>query len=153
MDLADDCLASLDVVVASVHSGFTQDRQQMTERILRAIENPYVDIIGHLTGRKILKRAANALDIDAIVTAAARRGVALEINSQIYRLDVNDVHARLAREKGVGLVISSDAHSRDALGVLKWGVLVARRAWLQAGDVLNTLPFDAFRARLRRNRR
>jgi DNA polymerase (family X) len=151
MDLADDCLASLDIVIASVHSGFNQDRQQMTDRILRAIDNPYVDVIGHLTGRLILKRAAYPLDVDAIVAAAARRGVALEINSQVYRLDVNDVQARLARERGVGLVISSDAHSRDGLGVLKWGVTVARRAWLQAHDVLNARPFDAFRSRLRRN--
>jgi DNA polymerase (family 10) len=153
MDLADDCLAALDLVVASVHSGFNQDRQQMTDRILRAIENPYVDVIGHLTGRMILKRAAYPLDVEAIVEAAARRGVALEINSQIYRLDVNDVHAKLARERGVGIVISSDAHSKDALGVLKWGVTVARRAWLEAGDVLNTRPFDDFCSRLRRNRR
>jgi DNA polymerase (family X) len=153
MDLADDCLASFDIVIASVHSGFNQDRQQMTDRILRAIENPYVDVIGHLTGRKLLKRAANSLDIDAVVSAAARHGVALEINSQIHRLDVNDVQARLAHQRGVGLVISSDAHSKDGLGVLRWGVMVARRAWLGPDDVLNTRPFDTFRSQLRRNRR
>jgi DNA polymerase (family 10) len=153
MDLADDCLAALDIVVASVHSAFNQDRQQMTDRILRAIENPHVDIIGHLTGRMILKRSGYPVDIEAIVNAAARHGVALEINSQAYRLDINDVHARLARQRGVDIVISSDSHSRDAFSVLKWGVMVARRAWLQSGDVLNTLPFDEFRSRLRRNRR
>jgi DNA polymerase (family 10) len=153
MDLADDCLAALDIVVASVHSAFNQDRQQMTDRILRAIENPHVDIIGHLTGRMILKRSGYPVDIEAIVNAAARHGVALEINSQAYRLDLNDVHARLARQRGVDIVISSDSHSRDAFSVLRWGVLVARRAWLQPGDVLNTLPFDQFRSRLRRNRR
>ena len=153
MDLADDCLAALDIVIASVHSAFNQDRQQMTDRIIRAIENPYVDIIGHLTGRMILKRSAYAVDVDAVVEAAARHGVALEINSQSYRLDVNDVHARLARERGVALVISSDAHSTGALDVLKWGVTVARRAWLEPGDVLNTRPFDDFRSRLRRNKR
>jgi DNA polymerase (family 10) len=153
MDLADDCLAALDIVVASVHSAFNQDRQQMTDRILRAIENPHVDIIGHLTGRMILKRSGYPVDIDVIVNAAARHGVALEINSQAYRLDLNDVHARLARQRGVDIVISSDSHSRDAFSVLKWGVMVARRAWLQPGDVLNTLPFDEFRSRLRRNRR
>jgi DNA polymerase (family 10) len=153
MDLANDCLASLDLVVASVHSAFNQDRQQMTERILRAIENPHVDIIGHLTGRMILKRSGYPVDIEAIVTAAARHGVALEINSQAYRLDMNDAHARLARQRGVDIVISSDSHSREAFGVLNWGVTVARRAWLQPGDVLNTLPFDEFRSRLRRNRR
>jgi DNA polymerase (family X) len=153
MDLADDCLASLDIVVASVHSAFNQDRQQMTDRILRAIENPHVDIIGHLTGRMILKRSGYPVDIDAIVDSAARHGVALEINSQAYRLDINDAHARLARQRGVDIVISSDSHSREAFGVLNWGVTVARRAWLEPGDVLNTLPFDEFRSRLRRNRR
>jgi DNA polymerase (family X) len=153
MDLTDECLAALDIVVASVHSAFNQDRQQMTDRILRAIENPHVDIIGHLTGRMILKRSGYPVDIEAIVNAAARHGVALEINSQAYRLDLNDVHARLARQRGVDIVISSDSHSRDAFSVLRWGVMVARRAWLQPGDVLNTLPFDEFRSRLRRNRR
>jgi DNA polymerase (family 10) len=153
MDLADDCLAALDIVVASVHSAFNQDRQQITDRILRAIENPHVDIIGHLTGRMILKRSGYPVDIEAIAAAAARHRVALEINSQAYRLDVNDAHARLAHERGVAIVISSDSHSREAFNVLNWGVTVARRAWLQPADVLNTLPFDDFRARLRRNTR
>ena len=152
MDLADDCLAALDLVVASVHSAFTQDRQQMTERLLRAIEHPSVDIIGHATGRLILKRAAYGFDVEAVFAAAARHGVAFEINSQIDRLDLNDVHARLAREYGVQLVISSDAHSRQALGVTRWGAVQARRAWLTAADVINTRPFDDFRSRLRRNR-
>jgi DNA polymerase (family 10) len=153
MDLADDCLATLDIVVASVHSAFNQDRQQMTERILRAIEHPYVDIIGHLTGRMILKRSGYAVDIEAIVDAAVRHGVALEINSQPYRLDLNDAHTRLAHQRGAGIVISSDGHSRDAFGMLRWGVTVARRAWLQPDAVLNTHPFEDFRSRLRRNRR
>jgi DNA polymerase (family 10) len=153
LDLADDCLAALDLVIVSVHSGFNQDREQMTDRILRAIENPYVDIVGHPTGRRILKRAPYPVDIDAVVDAAARHGVALEINCQVERLDLNDVHAKLARDRGVPLVISSDAHSRRAFGRLRWGVLVARRAWLQSKDVLNTRPFDDFRAALRRHRR
>jgi DNA polymerase (family 10) len=153
LDLADDCLAALDLVIVSVHSGFNQDREQMTDRILRAIENPYVDIVGHPTGRRILKRAPYPVDIDAVVDAAARHGVALEINCQVERLDLNDVHAKLARDHGVPLVISSDAHSRRAFGRLRWGVLVARRAWLQPADVLNTRPFDDFRAALRRHRR
>lgn len=153
MDLADDCLAQLDIVVASVHSAFNQDRQQMTERILRAIENPNVDVLGHPTGRLILKRAPYALDIEAIIEAAARHHVAIEINSQVDRLDLNDVQARLARDRGVRLVISSDAHSQAALAVTRWGVMQARRAWLTAGDVINTRPFDDFRALLRRNLR
>jgi DNA polymerase (family 10) len=153
LDLADDCLAALDLVVASVHSGFNQDRQQMTERLLRAIDNPHVDIVGHPTGRRILRREPYSFDLEAVLDRAARHGVALEINSQAHRLDLNDLHAKLAHERGVRLVISSDAHSRRGLAALRWGVIVARRAWLEPRDVLNTLPFDRFRAGLRRNLR
>jgi DNA polymerase (family 10) len=153
LDLADDCLAALDIVVASVHSGFAQDRQEMTDRVLRAIENRHVDILGHPTGRMLLKRDAYPIDMEAIVGAAARTGMAMEINSQAHRLDMNDVHARLAHSRGVRIVISSDAHSRHALAYLRWGVLTARRAWLQPADVLNTKSFDDFRAALRRHRR
>ncbi len=152
MDLADDCLAALDIVIASVHSAFNQDKAQITDRLLRAIENPHVDVIGHPTGRLILRRAAYPVDMEAVVAAAANHHVAIEINSQVDRLDANDVHARLARDKGVPLVVSSDAHSRQALATTRWGVLVARRAWLQPTDVLNTRSFDDFRSRLRRNR-
>jgi DNA polymerase (family 10) len=150
MDLADDCLAALDVVVASVHSAFNQDRSQMTERLLRAIENPNVDIIGHATGRLILRREPYPLDIEAVVDSAARHRVALEINCQVDRLDLNDVNAELARDRGVSIVISSDAHSRSAFGTLRWGVIVARRAWLQPQDVLNTRSFEDLKASLRR---
>jgi DNA polymerase (family 10) len=153
MDLADDCLAALDLVVASVHSLFTQDRQQMTDRLLRAMENPHVDIIGHPTGRLLLRRSPYPFDFEAVTDAAARYGVALEINCQAHRLDLNDVHARFARDRGVRLVISSDAHSRRALNLLDWGVMLARRAWLAPADVLNTRPFEAFTSLLRRNRR
>jgi DNA polymerase (family 10) len=153
LDLADDCLAALDLVIVSVHSAFAQERQQMTDRILRAIENPHVDVLGHATGRKILKRPAYAVDMEAVVDAAARTGVALEINCQVDRLDVNDVHAKLARDRGASIVISTDAHARTAFGRLRWGILVARRAWLQPADVLNTRPLDQFRASLRRHRR
>jgi DNA polymerase (family X) len=151
MDLADDCLAALDIVIASVHSAFTQEKAQMTARILRAIANPHVDVLGHLTGRMLLRRSAYPVDFEAIVEAAAQNGVAIEINSQAYRLDINDVQARMARDRGVGLVISSDAHSRAEFAVTRWGTIVARRAWLQASDVWNTAPFDQFRAKLRRN--
>jgi len=152
LDLADDCLAALDLVIVSVHSAFTQDRQQMTDRLLRAIEHPHVDILGHATGRRLLKRPAYAVDMEAVVDAAARHGVAIEINCQVDRLDVNDVHAKLAHDRGAGIVISSDGHSRHAFGRLRWGVMVARRAWLQPADVLNTRPFDQFRSGLRRHR-
>jgi DNA polymerase (family 10) len=152
MDLADECLAQLDLVVASVHSAFNLDQSQMTDRVLRAIDNPYVDILGHPTGRLILRREPYKLDIDAVIKAAAQRGVAIEINSQIDRLDFNDINARLAKQHGVKIVISSDAHSRHGLAVVRWGVRVARRAWLEAGDVLNTRPVADFQRALRRNR-
>lgn len=152
LDLADDCLAALDIVVASVHSAFNQDAQQMTDRLLRALANPNVDILGHPTGRLILKREPYPFDLDAVVGAAVRAGVALELNSQIDRLDLSDVHARFARDRGARLVISSDAHSRGGLSALRWGIVVARRAWLEPAHVLNTQPFDAFRASLRRHR-
>jgi DNA polymerase (family 10) len=153
MDLADDCLAELDLVIGSVHSAFNQDAEQMTDRLLRAIACPWVDILGHPTGRLILKREPYRFDAERVFTAAAAAGVALEINSQIDRLDLDEVHARLARARGASLIIDSDAHSPAGLGVLRWGAAVARRAWLQAGDVLNTRPIDEFRALLRRNRR
>jgi len=153
MDLADDCLAELDIVIASVHSAFNQDGEQMTDRLLRAIACPWVDVLGHPTGRLILKRDAYRFDAERVFAAAAAAGVALEINSQVDRLDLDDIHARLARERGAVFVIDSDAHSTAELGTLRWGVAVARRAWLQPGDVLNTLPIAECRARLRRNRR
>ena len=152
MDLADDCLAQLDIVIASVHSAFTQDEGQMTDRVLRAIANPHVDVIGHPTGRLILKREGYKLRFEQIVSAAAASGVALEINSQVDRLDLDDTRARMANERGVRIIIDSDAHSPAGLGALRWGALTARRAWLEASDVLNTLPLEAFRASLRRNR-
>jgi DNA polymerase (family 10) len=153
MDLADDCLAELDIVVASVHSAFTQDSAQMTERLLRALACPWVDILAHPTGRLILKREPYRFDADRVFTAAAAAGVAVEINSQVDRLDLDDVHARLARDKGVMLVIDSDAHSPAALGNLRWGTAVGRRAWLEPENVLNTRRVDQCRALLRRNRR
>jgi len=153
LDLADDCLAALDLVVASVHSGFTQDSREMTDRLLRAIEHPWVDVLGHPTGRRILRREPYGFDIEAVVEAAARHHVALEINCQVDRLDLSDVNARLARDRGASIVISTDAHSRNAFGRLRWGTLVARRAWLTPADVLNTKPFEELKAALRRNRR
>jgi DNA polymerase (family 10) len=152
MDLADDCLAQLDIVIASVHSAFTQDESQMTDRLLRAIANPWVDILAHPTGRLILKRDGYRFDVERVFAAAAAAGVAVEINSQVDRLDLDDTHARLAQSRGVKLIIDSDAHSPAALANLRWGAMVARRAWLEDRDVLNTLPVDAFRAALRRNR-
>ncbi len=152
LDLDDDCLASLDLVVASVHSAMQQDEAEMTARIIKAIEHPSVDIIGHLTGRMLLRRDPARVNIEKVIDAAAANGVALEINSQPYRLDLSDSHARLARDRGVKIAINSDAHEVDALGYTRWGILTARRAWLTRGDVLNTLPVAQFRKALRRNR-
>ncbi len=152
LDLEDDCLAALDVVVASVHSAMQQDEDEMTARVIRAIEHPAVDIIGHLTGRMLLRREPSRVNIEKVIDAAAANGVALEINSQPYRLDISDSHARLARDRGVKIAINSDAHEIEALGFTRWGVLTARRAWLGKDDVINTLPLAAFRKALRRNR-
>jgi DNA polymerase (family X) len=153
LDLAEDCLAQLDIVVASVHSHFSQEEAQMTDRLLKAMENPWMDILGHPTGRLLLKRDAYALNMDMVTAAAARHGVALEINCQVSRLDLNDAHARLARERGVRLVISTDSHSAAALDNLRWGVHTARRAWAQPDDILNTRTLDDLKPLLRRNRR
>ena len=153
LDLADDCLAQLDVVVASVHSRLDLEESAMTDRLLAAMESPYVDVIGHPTGRLLLRRQPSRLHLDTVLDAAARHGVALEINSQMHRLDLNDSHARLAHERGVSLVIGSDSHSVSGFEALQWGVLVARRAWLGKADVLNTMPLQKMKRALRRNRR
>jgi DNA polymerase (family 10) len=152
MDLADDCLAQLDIVIASVHSAFGLEPDRMTDRLLRALSCPWVDVLAHPTGRLILKREPYRFDTDRVFAAAAAAGVAIEINSQIDRLDLDDVHARAARDRGVKIVIDSDAHSPASLGGLRWGLSVARRAWLQPDDILNTRPLDAFRSMLRRHR-
>jgi DNA polymerase (family 10) len=152
LDLDDECLAALDLVIVSVHSAFNMDRPQMTDRVLRALENPHVDILGHPTGRLLLRREPYPLDVEAVIGAAARSGVALEINCLVERLDLNDVHARLARDRGVPIVISTDSHATGGLKRLRWGTLVARRAWIEPSDVLNTRPLEAFTAGLRRHR-
>jgi DNA polymerase (family 10) len=152
LDLADDCLAQLDFVVASVHSQFTQEPARLTDRVLRALECPWVDVLGHPTARRLLRREPLKLDMEAVTAAAARLGIAMEINCQIERLDLSDAHARLARERGVRLVISTDAHETKELTNLTWGLHMARRAWAQPGDVLNTLPLAGMRALLRRTR-
>jgi DNA polymerase (family 10) len=151
MDLDDDCLASLDLVVASIHSAMQQDEAEMTARVIRAIEHPSVDIIGHLTGRMLLRREGSRVQIQKVIDAAAANHVALEINSQPYRLDLSDSHARLARDRGVKLVIDSDAHHASELDYTRWGVINARRAWLGPGDVLNTLSIGPFRRSLKRS--
>ena len=148
LDYPDEVLADLDVVVASVHTRLKMSRDEMTARLIRAMEHPHVDIIGHPTGRLLGQREAYEVDMERLVDAAARTGTVLEINASPDRLDLNDVHARLARERGVTLVISTDAHSRYELRFMEYGIGVARRAWLEPKDVLNTLSLKELRAHL-----
>jgi len=144
LDLSDAVLEQMDLVIASVHSHFNQEPQQMTERLLRAIANPHVSILGHPTGRQLLRREAYAFDLDAILKSAARNRVAMELNSYPDRLDLSDLHLRMAKERGVKIVINTDSHHTSHLEKIKYGVLQARRAWLTNADVLNTLPADKF---------
>ncbi len=137
LDYADALLAELDIVVASVHSALGQDPSKATARIVRAIENPHVDIIGHLTGRLILRREGLAPDVAAVTAAAADTDTVLEINANRHRLDLRDAHARAALEAGVKLAINTDAHGAPDLDELRYGVLTARRAGAKAEDVVN----------------
>ena len=138
LDVEDDVLAGLDWVVASLHTAFDRDP---TERILAAIDNPHVDCIGHLTGRRLLKRDGATVDVERVVERAVETGTALEINSQPDRLDMRDTHARLAGEAGVLVPVTTDAHSTGALGYAELGIAQARRAWLTKEQVLNTRPW------------
>jgi len=139
LDLQDEVLETADVVVASVHSGFKQDAETITSRILQAVENRHVDIIGHLTGRMIGQREGYAVDVQRVLEAAARHGKIMEINSSPDRLDLNDENVSLAREYGVSIAINTDAHDLKRMDELEYGVATARRGWLGPGDVVNTL--------------
>jgi len=145
LDLSDSVLEQMDVVVASVHSLFSQEPEQMTDRLLRAISNRNVSFLGHPTGRLLLKRDAYKFDMEAVLTAAAEHKVAMELNAYPDRLDLNEVHLRMARDRGVKIVINTDAHHTSHFEKLKYGILQARRAWLTARDILNTLPEQEFR--------
>ena len=141
LDLDDETLAARDWVMASVHSAFDQPRGELTRRLLAAIENPHVDCIGHPTGRKLNRRAAYDVDLDAVFSAAAETGTFLEINAQPDRLDLIDTHARAAAEGGVKLVISTDGHRAHELAYLELGVFQARRGWVTREQVVNTRPW------------
>ena len=134
----------MDLVIASVHSHMNQDSREMTDRVMRAIENPNTSIIGHPTGRLLLRRDAFPLDMDAILKAAAARKVAMELNAYPDRLDLCDRHLRLAKQHGVKIVINTDSHHTSHLEKIRYGVLQARRAALTKEDVLNTLPERKF---------
>jgi DNA polymerase (family 10) len=149
LDLDDEVLAQLDVVIASVHSRFDQSREEMTSRVLKAIENPFVRILGHPTGRLLLRREPFAMDMGLVLRRAALLGVAAEHNAAPERLDLCDRDLRLARERGCRIVISSDSHDACNLGRMGYGVQQLRRAWLGPADVLNTLGAEDFLAALR----
>ena len=149
LDLDDEVLAQLDVVVASVHSYMNMERAEMTERILAAIENPYTQIIAHPTGRLLLRREAFEYDMEKVLAAAAKNGVAMECNAAPERLDLNDIHLRMAKQRGVKIVISTDAHSTRGLLAMTYGVTTARRGWIEKSDVINALPLKEFLAALR----
>jgi DNA polymerase (family 10) len=138
LDYADDVLAQLDWVIASVHSSFRMNERRMTERIMAAMDNPQVHAIGHPTGRLLLRREPYPVDMERIVEHAAKTGTMLEINANPDRRDLSDLHARLAAEAGVMIVINSDAHGTETLGLMRYGVATARRAWLGPDQVANT---------------
>ena len=150
LDYADDLLAELDIVVASVHSSMHQDKDSMTARVLRALRNPHVDVLGHPTGRLIGQREPIALDLEAVFREAARTGTALEINAMADRLDLRDVHVSRARELGVRFVIATDAHSPGQMEFMRLGVAVARRAWCTPEHILNTRPAEELVHAIRR---
>jgi DNA polymerase (family X) len=149
MDLADEVLADLDIVVASIHSFMNMERAEITERMLAAIENPYVQIIGHPTGRILLRRDAMAYDMERILDSARRRGVIMECNAAPDRLDLKDAYLRMAKDRGLRVVISTDAHSIKNLELMRYGVQMARRGWIEKKDVLNALPLEQMLAALR----
>ncbi len=149
LDMDDEVLAQLDVVVASVHSYMNLDRAAMTDRLLAAIENPYTQIIAHPTGRLLLRRDPFEYDMEKVLDAARKHGVAMECNSYPDRLDLNDTHLRMAKDRGVKIVISTDAHSTTNLDFIRYGVQMARRGWLEKKDVHTALPAEQLLASLR----
>ncbi len=140
LDLPDKVLEKLDFVVAAIHSGFKQEKEKMTKRIVRALENPFVHCLAHPSGRLLGARAPYEVEIDEIMGAAKRNRKALEINATLERLDLNDIHSRKAKEMGIRLAIGTDAHHLDQFWMINLGVAVARRGWLETPDLLNTLP-------------
>ena len=144
LDLSDSVLEQMDIVIASVHSHFNQSPTEMTDRLLKTLQNPNVSLLGHPTGRLLLRRDAYAFDIDAVLKEAFRNKVAMELNAYPDRLDLSDRHLRLAKQHGVKIVINTDSHHTSHLDKIRFGILEARRAWLTKDDVLNTLPLPKF---------
>ena len=152
MDFSDEVLAKMDIVVASIHSGFRQSREQLTKRLVSAMKNPYVSVIAHPTGRLIGERDPYEVDMDYILKIAQETGTALEINAYPLRLDLNDIYAKKAKELGIKLVISTDAHLTSQFDYMHYGVSIARRGWLEKKDVLNTMSFNSLAKALRGKR-
>ena len=153
LDFPDEVLAQLDLVQVSIHSRFKMSREDMTARIVRAVSHPFVHILGHPTGRLIGERAAYEMDMEAVLQAAKAAGIAVEINASPSRLDLNDLHARRAKDLGIPITISTDAHALPHLDFMRYGVAVARRAWLTPRDILNTLPIRQLTSWLEQRRR
>lgn len=152
LDYSDELLKQLDFVVAAIHSGFKQSREQITERIVKACENKWVDVIAHPTGRLLGERAPYEVDLDKVIKVAKQTGTFLEINAYPKRLDLNDIHSRKAKEGGVKISIGTDAHTLDQLDYMTIALTAARRGWLEKKDVLNTLPVDRLLKKLKRNK-
>jgi DNA polymerase (family 10) len=153
LHMDEDILRQLDIVIASVHSAMKMSREEMTKRIVKAMENPLVHIIGHPTGRLINQRPPYEVDLEALVERARQTGVALEINGSPERLDLNDENARYAKEAGVLLSLGTDAHHDDHLDFMRFAVAVARRAWCEPANILNTRSYEQLRDWLRARRR
>ena len=151
LDFSDEILSKLNVVIAAIHSGFKQESKMITERIIKAMQNRFVSIIAHPTGRLIGYRESYQVDINEVIKVAAETGTILEINAYPERLDLNDIHCRMAKNRGVQLAIETDAHSIDGLELMNLGVDVARRGWLEEKDIVNTLPLDELLKRLKIN--
>jgi len=149
LDYPDELLKQFDIVLASVHSRMTMPAEEMTTRLLRALENPYVRILGHPTGRLILRRDPFLFDLEKVFAAAKKFGVILELNGNPERLDLCDRHVKLARERGMKIIISTDAHDPEHFKLMRYGVITARRGWMEKSGVLNTLPPEKLLASLR----
>jgi DNA polymerase (family 10) len=149
LDYPDELLKQFDIVLASVHSRMTMPAEEMTARLLRALENPYVRILGHPTGRQLLRRDPFQFDVERVFAAAKKLGVVLELNASPERLDLCDRHVKLARDRGMRIIISTDAHDPKHFKLMRYGVTTARRGWMETSGVLNTLPPDELLASLR----
>ncbi len=150
LDFSDNILQKMDIVVASIHSGFRQNREKITKRIVSALRNPYVSVIAHPTGRLLGERDPYDVDMDEILKVAQETGTAIEINAYPLRLDMNDVHTKKAKERGVPIVISTDTHVVSQFDYMSYGISIARRGWLEKEDVLNTMKYDMLMKKLRK---